>query len=56
MKEGIWCWNWWEIASGICFFIIDAQGDFLCTQAITTKENNSSSETYQHTNSTARAL
>lgn len=26
-------------------FLIDALGDFLCTQAITTKEYNSSSET-----------
>lgn len=27
------------------FFFIDALGDFLCAQAITTKESNSSSET-----------
>lgn len=36
-------------------FFIDAVGDFLCTQAITTKEYNSSSESYQQTQTTARA-
>lgn len=55
MKEGILCWNWgwWEIARGI---FIDALGDFLCTQAITTKECNSSSEIYQQNQTAARAL
>lgn len=55
MKEGILCCNWgcWEIARGI---FIDALGDFLCTQAITTKEYNSSSETYQQTQTGARVL
>lgn len=45
MKVEILCrkWGWWEIAKGI---FMDAQGDFLCTRAITTKEYNSSSESY----------
>lgn len=41
--------GWWRTAEGWRGTFIDALGDFLCTQAITTKEHNSSRETYSST-------